>query len=54
MMAERVNLELLATQARVAAELDTIAHMERSAFWKARGVWRRLAGLLAGGRSSDK
>jgi SAM-dependent methyltransferase len=51
---ERVNLELLATQARVAAERDTIAHMERSAFWKARGVWRRLAGLVSGGRPADK
>jgi SAM-dependent methyltransferase len=55
---QRVNLELLATQARVAAERDTIAHMERSAFWRARVAWRRvinlMGGLLSGGRASDK
>ena len=51
---ERVNMELLATQSRVAAERDTIVHMERSAFWKARGAFQRLRGLLFGSSRADK
>lgn len=42
----RVNLELLATQTRVAAELDTIVNMERSMFWKARLAWQQLRKIL--------
>lgn len=50
----RVNQELLDTQGQVAEARDTIAHMERSAFWKARQLWQRLRGLQISGRSTDK
>jgi SAM-dependent methyltransferase len=50
----RVNRELLATQGKVAQERDTISHMERSAFWRARQHWLRLRGLLRAGQKPDK
>lgn len=41
----RVNEELLAAQRRIAALDDTVRHMEASAFWRLRNVWRAIRGL---------
>lgn len=45
----RVNEELLAAQRRIAGLDDTVRHMEASAFWRLRNVWRSIRGL--GGRT---
>ena len=45
----RVNEELLAAQRRMAALDDTVKHMEASAFWRLRNVWRAIRGLGGGG-----
>ena len=45
----RVNEELLAAQRRIAALDDTVKHMEASAFWRLRNVWRAIRGLGGGG-----
>ena len=41
----RVNEELLAAQRRIAGLDDTVRHMEASAFWRLRNVWRSIRGL---------
>ena len=46
----RVNEELLAAQRRMAALDDTVRHMEASAFWRLRNVWRAIRGLGGGPR----
>ena len=46
----RVNEELLAAQRRIAALDDTVGHMEASAFWRLRNVWRAIRGLGGGAR----
>jgi SAM-dependent methyltransferase len=46
----RVNEELLAAQRRIAALDDTVRHMEASAFWRLRNVWRAIRGLGGGTR----
>ena len=46
----RVNEALLAAQQRTAALEDTVRHMEASAFWRLRNVWRSIAALFGAGR----
>ena len=46
----RVNEELLAAQRRIAALDETVGHMEASAFWRLRNVWRAIRGLGGGTR----
>ena len=41
----RVNEELLAAQERIAGLDDTVRHMEASAFWRLRNLWRAIVGL---------
>lgn len=45
----RTQRELTAAQAAAAAHADTIGHMERSLFWKLRGLTVRLRGRLGRG-----
>jgi hypothetical protein len=45
-----LRLALNAAQQRLASHEDTIRHMERSLFWRARGVWRSLVELVKPGR----
>ena len=46
----RVNEELLAAQRRIAGLDDTVRHMEASAFWRLRNVWRSIRGLSRGAK----
>jgi SAM-dependent methyltransferase len=46
----RVNEKLLSAQKRIAGLEDTVRHMEASAFWRLRNVWRAIRGLGGGGR----
>jgi SAM-dependent methyltransferase len=43
---ERMTGEVHAAHEALASTQDTVANMQRSAFWRARGAWVRLARLL--------
>lgn len=46
----RVNEQLQAAQQRMAVLEDTVRHMETSMFWRLRGVWAAIRGVVGGGR----